>query len=212
MPRTTPSETFSTRMVNAKGLWHKHGAMPPHSSQRADRRPPPALNAVKLDELALRYVGRFATSRARLVDYLGRKLRERGWDGEDAPDLTAIAERLAGFGYIDDAAFALAKARSLGGRGYGGRRVAQALHGAGISEEDGGGARLQVADDRVDAALKMARRRKIGPFAIAPLDPKQRAKAIAAMLRGGHDFALTRAIVDLPPGYRIDPISLADLR
>ena len=34
------------------------------------------LDASRLDELALAYVARFATSRAKLLRYLGRKLRE----------------------------------------------------------------------------------------------------------------------------------------
>ena len=49
---------------------------------RKPRKPRPPLNAAKLEELALGYVGRFATSRAKLLSYLKRKLRERGWDGD----------------------------------------------------------------------------------------------------------------------------------
>ena len=37
------------------------------------------LGAVKLDELALAYVARFATSRAKLTRYLSRKVRESEW-------------------------------------------------------------------------------------------------------------------------------------
>ena len=38
----------------------------------------------------------------------------------------------------------------------------------------------------------LARRKRIGPYATAPLDPKQREKAIAAFLRAGHAYALAR--------------------
>ena len=58
------------------------------------RRPRPPLSAEKLNELALAYVGRFATTRARLRTYLRRKVRERGWDDGSPPDFEAIAERL----------------------------------------------------------------------------------------------------------------------
>lgn len=193
-------------------MWHKHGVKPPHSSQREPRRPRPPLDKPALDALALHYVGRFATSRRKLADYLGRKLRERGWGGEAPPDLDAITERLAGAGYIDDAAFAVSKARAMSGRGLGARRVAQALHGAGISADDGEPARELVEDERVEAAVRMARRRRIGPFAATALDPPQREKAIAAMLRAGHGFALARAIVALAPGEEIDMGQLAELR
>lgn len=199
-------------MVNANRLWHKHGLMPPHFSRRAGRLPKPPLDLGTLDGLALTYVGRFATSRAKLTTYLRRKLRERGWAEDREPDLAAIAERLAGLGYIDDAAFAVAQARALTRRGFGERRVGQALTAAGIGEDDRGEAGALVHDGRVDAALKMAQRRRIGPFALSALDPIQRHKAFAAMVRAGHGFALARAVVDMAPGSPIDHRYLESLR
>ena len=41
----------------------------------------PPLDEAGLNELALAYVARYATSRAKLLAYLARKLRERGWGG-----------------------------------------------------------------------------------------------------------------------------------
>ena len=61
------------------------------------------------------YVGRFATTRTKLRAYLARKIRERGWEGQQEPDLIALAERLASRGFIDDAVYAESKARSLTG-------------------------------------------------------------------------------------------------
>jgi regulatory protein len=58
----------------------------------------PPLDEGRLNELALRYVGRFATTRAKLRSYLGRKLRERGWDGTREPEIAANAERFAAQG------------------------------------------------------------------------------------------------------------------
>ena len=81
------------------------------------KRARPPLNEEQLKEMALRYVGRFATSRAKLRAYLTRKIRERGWAGAGEPDLAGLAERFADSGYVDDAAFAMGKARSLSGRG-----------------------------------------------------------------------------------------------
>ena len=94
----------------------------------------PAADAPKLSELALSYVGRFATSRAKLLAYLQRKLRERGWDGERRAAARGAGRAAGRLGYVDDRAFALSKARSLTGRGYGERRVGQALRVAGIGE------------------------------------------------------------------------------
>ena len=174
------------------------------------RRPRPPLDAASLNELALAYVGRFATTRAKLRTYLHRKLRERGWDGEAAADLDGLAERFAEQGYVDDAAYALSKSRSLTGRGYGLRRVEQSLRAAGVEEEDAGTARDHAKEDSVAAALRFAERRRLGPFAGAVPDREARERAIGAMIRAGHPFGLARRIVDLPQGPIVDRLALYD--
>ena len=177
---------------------------------RGPRKPLPPLNEAQLTELALRYVGRFATSRAKLRSYLQRKVRERGWDGPREPDLGGLADRFAASGYVDDAALALTKARSLSGRGYGKQRLTTQLHAAGI-EEDHRAAACEHADEQaVAAAVRFAQRRRIGPFASMEPDRAGREKAIAAMIRAGHSFALARAIAILPPGAEIEFDSLSE--
>ena len=176
---------------------------------RPTRKPPRPLDRGRLQELAIHYVGRFATTRAKLASYLQRKLRERGWDGEHPPDLGTLVERLAELGYIDDAAFALGKARSLGQRGYGERRIDQALRQAGIDDDDGVAARSLASEGAVMAAVRFARRRRIGPFAIGLADPKERDRALSAMLRAGHSFDLSRRLVNLSPDAGVDIDRLA---
>ncbi len=177
---------------------------------RTRKRPRPPLDPAKLNELALTYVGRFATTRAKLAAYLSRKLRERGWDSETEPDVDAIAERLASLGYIDDEAYALSKARSLAARGYGARRLNQSLRAAGIADEDGEAARELAEEEAIEAALRFARRRRIGPFAAEPAEPAEREKALAAMIRAGHGFTLAKAILSLEPACGSDLQILAE--
>ena len=175
------------------------------TGHKGSRKAPRPLRETSLDELALRYVGRFATTRAKLRAYLERKLRERGWDGDRPPEPDAIVSRFAGLGYVDDGAFALSKARALGGRGYGKRRVAQSLRAAGVEDGDGRPALDHAEDEAVEAALRFAKRRRIGPFADTPAtDPRDREKAIASMIRAGHGFAIARAIVATAPGEAFD--------
>jgi len=178
----------------------------------AARRAPPPLDEQRLNELALRYAGRFATTRAKLCAYLKRKIRERGWAGERPADLEAIANRFADLGYIDDAGYALAKSRALTGRGYGKRRVVDALRVAGVDEPDGEAARDHADAEAVTAALRFAERRRLGPYArMAISDPREREKALAAMVRAGHGFGLARAIVSLAAGAEVDADALAEL-
>lgn len=176
------------------------------------RKPRPPLDEEKLNELMLAYVARFATSRAKLAAYLGRKLKERGWAGSGDPPVEALVAKAARVGFVDDAAFALSKARSLTARGYGERRVGQALHAAGIAEADGEAARGHARDDAVEAALHFAKRRRIGPFAVQQPDPLAREKALAAMIRAGHGFRLAKAIIALLPGAAVDLQALEDER
>ena len=169
------------------------------------------MNEKKLQELALAYVGRFATTRAKLRSYLARKIRERGWSGDREPDPAALAERFAALGYIDDAAYALSKAEALTARGYGERRVAEKLRVAGIEEDDGQAAKRHAQSGAVAAALRFAERRRLGPFARDIVaDPREREKAIAAMIRAGHSFGLARAIVAMEPGAAIEADELAE--
>jgi regulatory protein len=164
------------------------------------KRPRPPLDKDRLNELALTYVGRFATTKAKLASYLARKLRERGWSGERPPDVEALVGRLASLGYVDDAAFALSKTRSLTARGYGARRVSQSLRAAGVQDEDSGAARDMAEAEAMEAALRFARRRRLGPFGEGSLDRSQTEKALAAMIRAGHSFELARSILRMEPG------------
>ena len=149
-------------------------------------------------------MGRFATTRAKLRSYLNRKLRERGWDDEREPDTGAIAERMAANGYIDDSAYALSKAQSLSASGYGTRRLVQKLHAAGVASDDSAPARELSDAQAVVAAIRFAQRRRLGPFANEAADPHDREKALAAMIRAGHGFALSKAILVLAPGDPVD--------
>ena len=173
-------------------------------SARTTGRKRKPLNAERLHELALFYVGKFATTRSKLSAYLNRKLRERGWEGDAAPDVDRLVERLAGSGLVDDALYALSKSRSLSERGYGAARVRQSLRAAGVDEEDGAAAHELAVDEAASAALRFARRRRIGPFADAVPDRAGRERALAAMVRAGHGFDLAKAVVDAEPGSDLD--------
>ena len=160
----------------------------------------PPLDAAALERAALRYVERYATTRAKLGAYLKRKLRERGWAEDAPPEIDQLIAKMAGLGFVDDAAFAMARAASLGRRGYGPRRVAEALKVAGVGEVDGAQARSSAEEGAWAAALRFAQRRRIGPFAEDEPDRPAREKALAAMLRAGHPVAMCRRIVRARPG------------
>lgn len=177
-------------------MWRMDRNSPDGRGNRRERKPQRPLDAARLNEMALAYVARFATSAGKLSDYLRRKLRERGWVGEGEADLHAIVSRFVELGYVDDAGFARGKAQSLLRRGYGARRIEQALGAAGIAEPLREEARGSDAERR-RAALVMARKRRFGPFGGGSgLDPALREKQVAAMLRAGHPLAYAREVVN----------------
>lgn len=171
------------------------------------KRLPPPLDESALRDMALRHVARFATSRGKLLAYLKRKIKERGWGGEAPADPDGLADRFVDLGYIDDAGYAVMKSGALARRGYGARRIGEELRAAGIGEEDREQADAQIASEAWAAADRFARRKRIGPYATGPIDPKQREKAIAAFLRAGHAYAVARRWVDAPPG---EPMAAED--
>jgi len=168
------------------------------TGQRERDRPP--LDRAALDRLAIDYVGRYATTRAKLRAYLERKLKERGWADETPPEPDVIVGRLAAAGYVDDRLFAAQRSASLVRRGYGRARVGLALRAAGIDADDAAPALEEAGDSAWAAAEAFAKRRRIGPFSREPGDPDQRRKAFAAMLRAGHPPEIARLFVAAEPG------------
>ncbi len=158
------------------------------------------MSSAALEEMALAYVARFATTAQGLARYCRRKLRERGWDGRDdgaaPPDVDALVARFVANRYVDDSEYARARTGSLLRRGYGLRRVGQALDAAGVDADDR--TVVSVARQR-EAALRLVEKRRFGPFGIEGAPPADRAireKQVAAMLRAGHSLDTSRRLVE----------------
>lgn len=181
----------------------------PARSRKSRTKP---LDSQGLETLALHYLSRFATSRAKLARYLDRKVKERGWEGESAPDIEGIVARCARARYVDDAAYAAMRGRDLAARGYGPQRLRQRLYADGIAEDEAREALDAAEQTKVDAALAFAARRRLGPYAASPpADEKARQRALSAMMRAGHELALAKAILARPPGEEVEPADFLDL-
>lgn len=158
------------------------------------------LDRTRLNDLALHYVARFATSSGKLESYLNRKLRERGWDGEGEPDIASLVARFVERNYVDDEAYARMKTSGLLARGYGARRVEEKLRADGLGENVRAANAPKEYDAR-EALFAYVRRRRFGPFRIVPKGEgpeaahKVREKQLAAILRAGHSFDHARRAV-----------------
>ena len=77
-----------------------------------------------------------------------------------------------------------------------GRCIAAALDARGEDPEDG-------EDPELTAAVTLAKRRRLGPFAAKPPDGEQREKHLAALARAGFSYDVARRVID---GKDIDGI------
>jgi regulatory protein len=168
--------------------------------ERKAKTPPPPLDSAKLRALALHYVGRYATTKAKLRTYLARKIRERGWTDEAPIDLEILADEFSEMGYVNDVAVAESRSRSFVRRGYGLRRLNQDLDAAGISHADSANARDEAEAAAWQSAENFARRKRIGPFAKEFAPPELRQKQLQAFLRAGHSYDLAKVFVRSEPG------------
>ena len=170
---------------------------------RPVKKPAPPLNAESLRQLALHYVGKYATTQSKLASYLSRKIRERGWDDERSADIGGLTEQFTSLGYINDAQFAEARSRSFVRRGFGGRRLNEDLRASGIGDADAIHAKAHMEDSIFTAAENFARRKRLGPFAQESAPPEKRHKQLNAFLRAGHSFELAKRFVYAEPGDEI---------
>ncbi len=200
--------SFSRRAGGGKSRESQAESRDFGQSRRSKRKSP--LDQTALRDLALSYAARYATTGAKLESYLSRKIRERGVaedkDGRTIElDIAGLVARLVELGYVDDEAYARSKARDLTARGYGARRIDQALYVAGVDQPIREDHAPSEAEARAAAAL-LASKRWFGPFGGSRDEPnpsdnaveyhKKREKQVAAMLRAGHQFDHVRFIMD----------------
>lgn len=146
-----------------------------------------------MHDAALRHLARYATTQAGLLRVLSRRIdrwaRATQAEAEAATPLIALAKAevsaLAAAGLVDDAAFAASRARGLTRAGRSRRAVTAHLAQRGVDAET---LHTAIPDDpeaELAAALLVARKRRVGPFAVAPMDAAGRHKALGALARAG---------------------------
>ncbi|WGF87004.1 regulatory protein RecX [Marinivivus vitaminiproducens] len=168
------------------------------------RLPPPTEENLKA--YAMRYLARFAASEARLRTLLARRADKAAAEHgiEDAMPEAAIANVLADMrrlGFVDDRLFAEARARSLNQRGQPPRMIRARLSRQGVDTDTIDGALERLADDlegdpeRV-AAIALARRRRLGPFAVPDRRAERRERDLAIMARAGYGYEVATSVID----------------
>jgi regulatory protein len=147
--------------------------------------------------MALTYAARYATTEAKLTAYLQRKLHERGWADDQAPEPDALASEFASLGYINDQLYAESKAAALGRRGLGKMRVKSTLRAAGISADIADPLCEPKAGEDFAQALQFAARKRIAPYYEGTPDDRLRKRWLGALIRAGHSQQTAYRLVKL---------------
>jgi regulatory protein len=162
---------------------------------------PPPLDRALLEEWALAYLARYASSAANLRRVLQRRARRRpGREGDAiaAADtlIDSLVMRYCATGLVDDAAYAAAQARRRLARGHSVRRIAAGLASKGIAAAAAAaavGALIAAGGDpELAGACAFARRRRLGPFRRAPAE---RGRELAAFARAGFGRRAAEAVL-----------------
>jgi len=156
------------------------------------------------------YLQRYAASTTQFRTIMTRKIDKSCRDHPDQSRadclamLDKIITRFTEVGYLNDQTTVRGMVASLAGRGMPQRTIQRRLGLKGFSEEDirtaldayYGDNAITAAELDYRAALKLAKKKKLGPFAPAGVEINQN-KALGVFARAGFSFEMARKILSL---------------
>lgn len=167
------------------------------------------VTAKYLENSAAYYLGRFSSSSANLRKVMMRKIylssTHHDTDVEEAEKwLDALIEKFERLGFLDDTSFAQMRARGLHGRGTPLVGIRYKLKQQGVGDEDIEAALEHLEEENEsrdldwDAAIKLARRRRLGPYGSLDTEARKerREKDMGALARAGFGYDIAQRIVD----------------
>ena len=175
------------------------------SFARRPRKDPKPVTPELLEKAALYYIERYASTAENLRRVLMRRVERWAYKlGGDRASGTswveALVQRYVRSGLVDDKRYAEAAAESLRRRGASSRRIRQKLAQKGVDEDVAEAALAESggAGDAADlsAAVRLARKRRLGPFGDPKLRRDRRLKDMARLARAGFSYAIARKVVD----------------
>lgn len=118
----------------------------------------------------------------------------------DAPEwIDATIKEMRAQGFIDDRKYAVALVERLRGRGSSTRKIQSQLSGKGVPWEIVRECTIDAAKggDELKAALKYARRRRLGPYRLDPeTRAEQKQRDLGALGRSGFSYGIASQIID----------------
>lgn len=176
-------------------------------TERKRRRGPRKATAKSLENGALFYLERFATSRANLKRVMMRRVersaRHHGTDpDEGAQIIEDLLDKFERLGLLDDAAYAEMRVRGLRRRGASKRMITAQLRQKGLAGEaieaalEAHEEESDAENSELEAAVTLARKRRLGPFRPAEAGKENREKDLATLARAGFSYDTALAVID----------------
>ncbi|SCA56448.1 Regulatory protein RecX [Candidatus Terasakiella magnetica] len=172
-----------------------------------DKKIPRPVTKESLRNAALNYIDRFATSRHNLRHVLVRRVQKSNYyhdtsiqDGIDW--IEELLDKLEQAKFIDDARYAEGRAGALHRKGTSQRVIRMKLMEKGLSEDHINKALEALREESQsenlerDAAIALARRRRLGPWRLPEKREDLKEKDLAAMARAGFSYDLAREIIE----------------
>ncbi|NQV48395.1 MAG: RecX family transcriptional regulator [Rhodospirillaceae bacterium] len=176
-------------------------------TRRPKKKPkvPRKVTRSSLENAALYYLERFATSVENMRRVLYRRVDKSARHHETDPEegralVDDLIRRYVASGLLDDRVYANAQAITMHRRGKSTRAIRAWLMQKAASGEAIDQALENLAEDAVDpdlaAAIRHARRRRLGPYRTRQADEKTRDKELASLARAGFSYGIARRVID----------------
>ncbi|PHS79410.1 MAG: regulator [Rhodospirillaceae bacterium] len=173
---------------------------------KKEPRPPRKITEQRLANIALHHMDRYASSAENLRRVLQRRvfkasLFHEDLDADEAKGwIDELIVRYVESGVLNDLAYAETRARSLLARGSSGRLIRMKLMEKGIEDtiidKALAALTLDAPDPELFAAIKLARRRKLGPFCDPAKRAENRDKHLGAMARSGFSYDMAERVIN----------------
>ena len=177
----------------------------PAGDGKRRRRGPRKVTKSHLKNAALHYLSRFSTSAENLRRVLMRRVERSAQHhdtdpAEGAAWIEDLIERYQRVGLLNDTAYAEARATDLLRRGTPLKGVRFKLMQKGVGADDIDDALAAATEDMPEpnlaAAVALAKRRRLGPFAPPGKRDERRDKDLATLARAGFDYDTARRVIE----------------
>jgi regulatory protein len=179
---------------------------PPRRQTGPAAKPVKRVTPQYLENSALHYLERFASSTANLRSVLMRKVQRSAQAYGDDPEegagwVDALIERYVRANLLNDDTYAQMRTESLHRRGASTRAITQKLAAKGIGRDGADKALDTLREDvgpdlDLTAALALAKRRRLGVYRLPEARAAHRDKDMAALGRAGFGYDVARRVVD----------------